>query len=126
MLSIADLKTIARFAGHGDDVAMAEELLPLILHHGMLDAPSGRVIPKEVLIDLGNGDPIAGRKVLRRFIERLRAHNARPVIDLQDLQRRIPAHRLRKLLGGVQNIGVAPTADGGGITALSINLDSDE
>jgi hypothetical protein len=113
VLSIADLKTIARFAGHGDDVAMAEELLPWILHHGMLDAPTGRIIPKEVLTELGEGDPIAGRKVLRRFIERLKAHNARPVIDLQDLQRRIPAHRLRRLLGGVDNI-----------TVLTINPDA--
>jgi hypothetical protein len=115
VLSIVDLKTIARFAGHGDDAAMAEELLPWLLHAGMLDAPTGRIIPKEILTELGEGDPVAGRKVLRRFIERLKAHNARPVIDLQALQRRIPAHRLRRLLGGVDNI-----------TALSINLDSDE
>jgi hypothetical protein len=45
------------------------------------------------------------------------------VLDLS----RISPHELRRLrIGGVQNIGVAPTADGGGITALSINLDGDE
>jgi hypothetical protein len=45
------------------------------------------------------------------------------ILDLS----RIPIRELRRLrIGGAQNIGVAPTADGGGITALSINLDSDE
>jgi hypothetical protein len=124
VLSVADLKTIARFAGHGDDPVMGEELLPLVLHPGMLGA-SSRVISKEILSDLGNGNLEAGRIVLRKFIGRLKAHNARPVIDLQDLLKRVGADRLKRRLGGVHNITVAPTADGGSVTALSINSEDE-
>ncbi len=77
ILSHSDLRSIARHFAGKDSVRLGEELLPFILHHGMLGADSGRIIPKEVLTELGNGDHHAGRKVLRKFLDNIRRQPAR-------------------------------------------------
>jgi hypothetical protein len=125
ILSHSDLRAIAKHFTGRDSARLGEELLPWILHHGLFDADSGRVIPREVLAAIDpDGDPIVGREVLRRFLQNIRKGPARRAADGPIDLRHIPVHELRRLrIGGVQNISVAPTADGGGITALSINLD---
>jgi hypothetical protein len=125
ILSHSDLRAIAKHFTGRDSARLGEELLPWILHHGLFDADSGRVIPREVLAAIDpDGDPIIGREVLRRFLQNIRkqgtAHQSHgdtvhDVPNLQELLRRIPANRLKRLLGGVANI-----------TAVTINLDGDE
>jgi hypothetical protein len=74
ILSHSDLRVIARrFAGR-DDPVLGEELLPFVLHHKMLGADCGRIIPREVLAELGDGDPSVGRRVLVKFISNIRKH----------------------------------------------------
>jgi len=111
VLSIADLKAIARFAGHGDDPIMGEELVPHVIHHSMFGADSGRIIPETTLAEpeLGDGDPIAGRKVLIKFLSNIRRQRSRnrtvhEPVNLQELVKRIPLHRLKRMIGGTHNI----------------------
>jgi hypothetical protein len=74
ILSHSDLRAIARrFAGR-DDPVLGEELLPFVLHHKILGADCGRIIPREVLAELGDGDPSIGRRVLVKFISNIRKH----------------------------------------------------
>ena len=71
ILSHSDLAAVARhFTGHSH-VRLGEELIGHVIP-GMFDAPSGRVISVEVLAELGNGDPIAGKKVVRKFLNNIR------------------------------------------------------
>jgi hypothetical protein len=69
ILSHSDLRAIAKHFAGRDDPVLGEELIPHVLHHSLFGATTGRIIPRETLAELGNGDPIAGRKVLRKFIE---------------------------------------------------------
>jgi hypothetical protein len=112
---------VIKAIGGGNEIT-GEEMIAHLFPQ-MLDASHARALPPHVVSDIGEGSITDGRKVLRKFIERLRAHNTRPVIDLQDLLKRVGADRLKRRLGGVHNIAVAPTADGGSVTALSINYD---
>jgi hypothetical protein len=72
ILSHNGLRTIARHFAGRDDPVLGEELLPFVLHHKMLDADCGRIIPREVLAELGDGDPSVGRRVLVKFISNMR------------------------------------------------------
>lgn len=74
ILSHSDLRAIARRFGNRDSAILGEELLPFILHHKMLGADSGRIIPREILTELGNGDAQTGKRVLRRFLQIIRQH----------------------------------------------------
>jgi hypothetical protein len=73
-LSHADLRAIAKHFVGRDDPVLGEELIPHLIHHSMFGADSGRVIPPATLAEpeLGEGDPIAGRKVLRKFLDNIR------------------------------------------------------
>jgi hypothetical protein len=111
VLSHSDLRAIAKHFVGRDDPVLGEELVPHILHRSLFGADSGRVIPKETLVELGEGDPVAGRKVVRRFIALARQHGqaersrggAVHADDILDLNR-IPAHEFRRLrIGGVQH-----------------------
>jgi hypothetical protein len=109
-LSHSDLRAVAKHFAGKDSVRLGEELVGHVIP-GMFDRDSGRVVPSEVLRDLGEGDPIAGRKVLRKFLDNIRR---RPMPNLQELQRRMPPIALRRLLGGTANI-----------TVLSINPENE-
>ena len=105
ILSHAALRVIARYFAGRDSARLGEELIWLVLHPGMLGAESGRIIPQEILAELGEGDPIAGRKVLQKFLAKIRkseysrggAVHSDDVPNLQELRKRMPANRLRRL-----------------------------
>ncbi len=52
-------------------VLMAGEALAAFMFD--MDAQPGRIIPPESVRDVGYGDPIAGCKVLQRFVQLIRA-----------------------------------------------------
>jgi len=110
ILSHHDLRTIAKHFAGKDSVRLGEELVGHVIP-GMFDRDSGRIVPVEVLRDLGEGDPIAGGNVLRKFLDNIRR---RPMPNLQELQRRMSPIALRRLLGGTANI-----------TVLSINPENE-
>jgi hypothetical protein len=73
VLSVGDLKVIAQhFAGRPDPI-LGEELVVLLFPQ-MLDAPSGRHIPAEVLHHIGEGSVSAGRQVIKKLIANIREH----------------------------------------------------
>jgi hypothetical protein len=72
VLSHSDLRAIAKHFAGREDARLGEELIPHILHHSMFGADTGRIIPRGVLAELGNGDHHAGRKVLRKFLDNIR------------------------------------------------------
>ncbi len=75
VLSIDDLKGIARWAAGRADPILGEELVA-ILFPQMLGAESGRHIPAEVLHHIGEGNISAGRQVVRKLIANLRNGSA--------------------------------------------------
>jgi len=76
VLSHGDLRAIAKHFAGRDSATLGEELIPHVVHHSMFGAETGRIIPAETLAELGEGDPIAGRRVLRIFLANLRKRPA--------------------------------------------------
>jgi hypothetical protein len=116
VLPLDVIKTIG-----GGNLIIGEEMVAHLFPQ-MLDASHARVLPPHVVSDIGEGSIGAGRQVLRRFIELMRQRGSRGVavrepetVNLQELLRRIPASRLRRMIGGINNI-----------TALSIKPDTNE
>jgi hypothetical protein len=108
VLSHDDLRAVARHFAGRDNARLGEELMAIVFPK-LFDATTGRVIPQELLHELGEGNHHAGKRVLEKFLANIRRQ---PAVDLS----RISPVELRRLrIGGIGNI-----------TALSINLDSDD
>jgi hypothetical protein len=75
VLSHADLRSIARHFAGKDSIRLGEELMFLI-HPGMLGRDSGRVVPAEILAELGDGSHHIGRRVLLKFLANIRRQPA--------------------------------------------------